>query len=237
MTFASNLRFAVRAFAGRYPSLFYRFYGARPRNRGLSVLPGTQLVIEGFPRSANTFAVAAFSHVQPGEVKLAHHLHVPAQVIRAVRLGVPAVVLIREPREAVASMLVFDPALSPRLLLRTHIRFYETLLPYREGYVAATFEDATRHLDRVVTALNARFHTEFAVPRLTERDLREIFDGMEHHNRRVNGGLFIRSGTPSPQRNTAKQAARRRIEHGRYRELLAAAEAVYRRFVSEAAVL
>ena len=38
----------------------------------------TELVIEGFPRSANTFAVLAFDYAQPDDVKLAHQLHAPS---------------------------------------------------------------------------------------------------------------------------------------------------------------
>ena len=43
----------------------------------------TELVIEAFPRSANTFATVAFQLSQPAPVRVAHHLHAPAQVTEA----------------------------------------------------------------------------------------------------------------------------------------------------------
>ena len=59
-----NLRFAFRNLLGRYPALFFYIYGIRPRNRRQLVREKTQLVIEGFLRSANTFAVEAFKFAQ-----------------------------------------------------------------------------------------------------------------------------------------------------------------------------
>jgi hypothetical protein len=59
-----------------------------------SVSRTTQLVIEGYPRLGNTFAVVAFLQAQKEDVRIAHHLHAPAQVIRAARWRIPTIVLI-----------------------------------------------------------------------------------------------------------------------------------------------
>jgi hypothetical protein len=50
----------------------------------------TEIVIEGYPRSGNTFAVVAFRLAQGREIEIAHHLHAAAQIKRAARLDVPA---------------------------------------------------------------------------------------------------------------------------------------------------
>src|SRR5437773_3659904 len=78
---------------------------ARARGRNHPIGPDTEIVIEGFPRSATSFAVAAFRLAQDREVVVGHHVHSPAQVIEAVRRGVPAIVLVREPEEAALSFL------------------------------------------------------------------------------------------------------------------------------------
>jgi len=75
-------------------------------HRARAVDRATELVIEGFARSGNTFAVAAFSLAQPRPVRLAHHLHAPAQVLLAARMGIPCIVLVRDPVDAVASRLI-----------------------------------------------------------------------------------------------------------------------------------
>ncbi len=59
-----EISFPLRSFFGKYPLLFYFLYGLLPKNRMLSVNRNTQLVIEGFPRSANTFAVVALQNAQ-----------------------------------------------------------------------------------------------------------------------------------------------------------------------------
>jgi len=53
--------------------------------------PGTELMIDGFTRSATTFAVYAFQLSQDAPIRLAHHLHAPAQLIEGARRGIPAV--------------------------------------------------------------------------------------------------------------------------------------------------
>ena len=71
-----------------------------------AVTPDKLVVIEGFPRSGNSFARRAFIMAQDETfdvTRIAHHLHVPAQVIRAARWRIPTLVLIRRPKDAVLS--------------------------------------------------------------------------------------------------------------------------------------
>ena len=51
----------------------------------------TDLCVEGFPRSANSFAVGAVDYAQPEPLSIAHHNHVPAPLLNAARRGLPAV--------------------------------------------------------------------------------------------------------------------------------------------------
>ena len=51
------------------PRSFFSLYSARRRYRGLLVDENTQLVVEGFPRSGNTFAVFAFRYAQQNDVE------------------------------------------------------------------------------------------------------------------------------------------------------------------------
>src|SRR5215210_2906944 len=78
----------ARRYVGRHPFLFYNFYRLKPSYRDLLVARRTQIVIEGFPRSGNTFAVVAFEQAQRESVRVAHHLHMPAQVIRAAQWSI-----------------------------------------------------------------------------------------------------------------------------------------------------
>jgi len=73
-------------------------------------------------------------------VKIARHLHAPAQVIAGVRMHIPTLVLIRHPRDAVLSLVVRAPHLSVEQALKDYIHFYTVLLPYLGQFVIGLFE-------------------------------------------------------------------------------------------------
>lgn len=135
--------------------------------------PATELVIDGFQGSANSFASDAFAARQQRPVQVAHHLHAPAQIIRAVRRGIPTIVTIREPSGAVLSLTSRWPHISVDQALRSYIRFYRAVQPYADGFVVSPFDDTTRRLDAVIQAVNHRFGTDFTAtaPERPSRDL------------------------------------------------------------------
>ena len=124
-----EISFLLRSFVGRYPWLYYPIYNLVPKNSRLAVARDTQLVIEGFPRSANTFAVLAFESLQPNKFKIAHHMHVPAQIIRAAHFKIPTIVLIRNPTDSVISFVIRDTKISIEQALKCYISFYEKIYP------------------------------------------------------------------------------------------------------------
>lgn len=92
----------------RFPqfySSFYRFV-APGRNNGFVVDRGTEIVIEGYPSSANTYAWITFLESQHREVRVAHHLHLPSQILEGVRRKIPVLVLIRNSFDAARSLCV-----------------------------------------------------------------------------------------------------------------------------------
>jgi hypothetical protein len=168
-------RLRTRVFA--HPALYLPF--ARLRYPGPSpevIGPHTQLVIDGYTRSATTFAVYALQTAQPAPVRLAHHLHAPAQLIAAARGGVPAVALIREPQGAVLSQLIAEPWVSLRDALAAYARFYECLLSYRGAFVVADFEEVTRDFGAVIRRVNERFGTSFAEFVPSEPNVRQCYE-------------------------------------------------------------
>jgi hypothetical protein len=221
--------YSLKRTVGRYPPLYFPLFTLRRQNRTLAVTASTDLVIEGYPRSANTFAVAAFEQAQPGAVRVAHHLHVPAQVIRAAHLGVPALVLIRNPRDAILSFLVRDPGLGIRQAIRWYIAFHEALEPYRESFVLATFEDVTRDFGEVIHRINARFASRFAPFVHSETNLNRVFATIDELNRRVARGGDRQVARPTASRESHKRRLEPGLETGAARSLLARAGAVFDR--------
>jgi hypothetical protein len=171
----------MQIYVGERPALFFAFH--RLKRNPLAVQPTTQLVIEGFPRSANTFAVWAFRQAQQVEVRLAHHLHYPAQVIRAARWRIPALVLIRRPEDAVISLLMRTPLLTPDQALSHYISFYRTAARYRDAFVLGQFEQVTEDYGAVIERINDKFATQFSVFDHAEENVSRVYSRIDERHR------------------------------------------------------
>ncbi|HBL14166.1 MAG TPA: hypothetical protein DD379_22805 [Cyanobacteria bacterium UBA11162] len=133
--------------------------GVSPQERIVS--SATQLVIDGFPGSANSFAALAFKRSQKQYINLAHHLHSPSQILQAIEREIPVLLTIREPVGAILSIASRRPYITATQGLHTYIGFYSKLKPYSSHYVISTFEQSTQHLDRMIARVNSVFNTNF----------------------------------------------------------------------------
>lgn len=147
---------------GLAPELAIPFFRARKKTDHLTVGRSTDLVIEGFPRSGNTFAVHALRTAQPQPPNIAHHLHMAAQVLWGLKRDIPALVLIREPVDAIASLLIYtNEDVSIATATRFYEHFYHQLLPVRDRVTVCRFEDLTTDYGAVIEKLNGEAGTTF----------------------------------------------------------------------------
>lgn len=125
---------------------------------------GDDLVIEGFPRSGNTFGTAAFRMAQGARVlKIGNHFHAPAQILLAARYGIPALVVLRAPHAACLSLVTYSQGrLTATQALQDYIAFHAPLMARQDTFVPAPFEAVTRDFAPVIQRLNRRFNTDFA---------------------------------------------------------------------------
>lgn len=208
---------------------------ARWRGHGVVVDRDTEILIEGYPRSANSFSVAAFDHAQGNHPRIAHHLHAPAHVLEAMRLGVPAVVLIRDPDDAVPELVLARPHVTLRQALRSYLAFYEPLLPRRAGFVVATFSEVTTDFGAVIRRVNDRYGTSFREFLHTPKSQQAVFDAMDRYWRgRVGPGdeLERRVGRPSEEREHMKDALRQPYLSHALARLRDAARELHRSFTA-----
>jgi len=205
---AARVVYEAGTVVGRYP--WPALAAARWRGHGEPLGRDTQLVIEGYPRSANTLAVAAISGAQPRPIRVAHHVHAPGHVIAAVRRGLPTLVLVREPEEAVVELVLLKPALTIGQTLRGYVRFYAPLLPHRHGFVVATTEEVAADLAAVVRRLNARFGTSFVEPAATDEAVEAARQGAaEYMAARAGAGLPLIGRTSDTEEG--READRERL--------------------------
>ncbi len=162
-----DLKWQIRFLLGREPKPFYFFYSIYYKflshyNEKINTITNsnTQIVIEGYPRSANSSTTTHFCIFNP-DVNVAHHHHVPSQIIKGVERGIPVIVLIRNPIDAIASFKCFAPQISLTISLQAYIDFYETILSYRSGYIVASFDQVFLSFATIINQINQKFKTEF----------------------------------------------------------------------------
>ncbi|MFW6059153.1 MAG: hypothetical protein ACODAQ_03175 [Phycisphaeraceae bacterium] len=222
----------------RHPWLFLpaiRLSHRLGRNRAL-ILPDarTDLVVEGFFRSANHYVETALRLAQHDDIRLACKSHAAAVVIHACRRGLPTLILVRDPRAVTLSNHLKHPRTTLAHTLRGYIDFHQRILPHRQRFVVATFEQVTHDLNPVIDQLNARFDLQLRrlpPPEETARLLAQRMGGDTLRRRPLQGAAV--ADLPTPEKDRAKEAARARLEAPSLRPLLERAEAVHEQFLRE----
>ena len=216
----------LRTYLGRWPSTARRFRTGEFPTRA------TELCVEGFLRSGNTFTVIAFQHVQPGVVSVAHHVHAAGAVIAAVKMGTPTLVLIRPPEESVLSYVIRWPSLTIGQALRGYVRFYDPLVPYRDRFVVGRFDEVTTDLGAVIWRVNERFGTHFVPYESTEENERAVraqLDAWDANTNRQEGGpAELGRGRPTEEKEARKAELRDRYRSAMHARARARAEALYK---------
>ena len=154
-----SLRWTIRSRLSEHPRLYLPL--ARRKYPNSVIGNQTELVIDGFTRSAVTFATIAFQLAQRRPVRVAHTLHAAGHVVEAVHRGVPTIVTVREPEETVLSAVIREPYLTLDQALSAYTRFYTRIQPLRAGLVIGRFEEVTSDLGSVIRRVNERFRTRF----------------------------------------------------------------------------
>lgn len=176
---AKNLRYWTRDRLG-HSRLGYRLLGRTDQFRHRRVREDTAILIDGFPRSGNSFFLNYFRHWNPG-VSAAHHMHVPQQLVEAARCSIPAVLLVREPVDAIASVLVVEP-MSITIAVRSYASYYEKACDYAAHCVVAEFDEVVETPGHVIDAVNQRFGSNFAPGVLDEALGETLFEKLRRHH-------------------------------------------------------
>jgi hypothetical protein len=167
--------------------------------------PDTELCIDGFPRSGNTFLVAAVQRWNTS-LRISHHTHLGGNVKYAIGLGLPTVVLLRQPADAVASAMVWDGKVTPAVGLFVYMHFYRSLAPLLDKALLVSFEDAVGKPDAVVQAVNDRFGRSFEWREFNSEEEGHIRRYLVRHDAR-NERDAARSTLPNPEKRALKTAA------------------------------
>ena len=227
-----RLRHHARRPLARTPYLWDLAMLVRPSKRATLARRDTALVMEGFLRSGNTFSAAAFAVANGDDLHVGRHLHGAAHLLRARRLGVPAVALIRQPRDAVLSYLIRRDTITAEDALTEYADFYRTAWRARAGFVVGLFDVVTRDFGSVIAAVNARFGTDFARYDPTPANERAAFARVEEMNRLECGGSVVEThvGRPSAERHRRNHELLATFDRPRAANLLRGADDLFQSY-------
>jgi hypothetical protein len=206
----------ARAALEKLPGTYLRIAQRRtPLRDALS--DTTDVLIEGFPRSGNSFLVSWVGRANP-DLEIASHMHSVAHISAALRCEVPVVVVIRSPEAALASLAVFNPQVALDTQIERYRRFHEGVADLASEVIISPFPATTATPHAVVSALERRLGRPLVQEPpggedevLAEVDRRTGVFGRGHDERRV--------GRPTESRRTANEQAREWLRGHRADEL------------------
>jgi len=212
------LREAILDFIRQYPVLFFRVLTLKKKYKTLLVSKDTDIMIEGYPRSANTFAVAAFSIAQNKPLKIARHTHAVAQLKRAAALKIPALVIIREPEQAILSYVIREDNVTLSLAINRYISYYKTVNKLHNSFIIAEFDDIVNNYGDVIAKINKRFNTHFSLFEHTKDNIDKTFQKVESMEREHASGELSESkvGRPSKERSHEKARLAKQLDKTQY---------------------
>lgn len=117
-------------------------------SHGKTATEGTNLCIEGFEASANSYTLNVIRYVGD-DLSFAHHCHTAASVKIAVGYGVPTIVLFRDPDDAIPSVVSrFRPGVYEATI--AYASFYKTVMKLVDDIILVSFDEATSRTEDMI---------------------------------------------------------------------------------------
>jgi hypothetical protein len=193
------------------------------------------MVIEAFPRSANSFGARMFRHANPqlSYEEVSHHSHIVSNVKQAVKWKIPVLVIVREPVDTITSnMMALGDTTDGMLeiLTQKYIDFYEWILQNPDHIVIVRFETIIDgHFRYVSRLINDRFNTDFNDDFDEETLVHEVRAIIRDHS--PHNSNPTRIALPSERREAAYGELRPRVRGHKSIEI---ATRLYERLLAEA---
>lgn len=197
---------SLKWFIHEHPTLYPVLQGLRGQSWGTFCTADTDLCIEGYQSSSNSFAYNVFRLLDPS-LHIGHHTHSVANLKRAAQHDVPTLILYRPPADCIPSMVArFKPSLEDGVT--RYVRFYQYVLDHREAFMLASFEETTQRIAATIERVEMNTSLD-----LGTYDADSVAEEAVAHIQAwtKKQGDEDRISLPKPQRDTQKKALRKRL--------------------------
>lgn len=195
----------------------------------------SDLCVEGFPRSANTYGVLLIEKFAKKPLKIAHHLHIASQIKYAVEWDIPAVLLIREPIEAIPSLILREQGVSIQTAMEWYNSFHTELVPLKEKLAVWKFDELVANPLECLRSLDKKLGLWELEENLTSLKNEEIFKEIDRLDKETKKGqdLGLVNSRPNAQKGAAKKEVLDSIYQRKdYRKEMERAQELYQFFTS-----
>ena len=232
-----TLKFYLQYFLLGSSKLSYKITRLLAKNKDLFIDKSTDIVIEGYPRCGNTFAVAAFKYAQQKagkKVKIARHRHELAQVFLAIEYKIPILILIREPLEAISSLVVREK-IAPRVAIKYYIYYYQHIMDVKDKVVIGDFKKVITNYGEIIKEINKKYDKHFEIFEHTPqalKDVKRIIEKMELEDSKNKEIRITHIAYPTIEREKLKKQVKEMIKNNRKLSLLLQeAQYIYKSFL------
>lgn len=172
------------------PGLSELYVRGRGRLRHRRIQAATRIVIEAYPSSGSTYCRQSILLANPALApnQVCSHTHSPRIVARAVRAGLPCLVIARDPRDAVSSAVQRRPGIHLVSAFRYYERYYRHLVPLKPEIVVAPFESVVQDFSALMAKVNAKYETSFVTEAEAGLTQTTIFADIDRRTRLQHGG-------------------------------------------------
>lgn len=197
----------------------YYYYNFHPETRPkLNVVQkSTDLCIEGFPRSGNTYLENLIKKMAPS-LNLVSHKHSSGHVKEALHLGVPIVIIVRDPADAVTSQFIWtsrgEGSDAPKII-KHYIQFYSYVELVKKQVILVDFSSLTENVSISLEKINSILHLW---PNETNYD-KVTADVLKEMKKKQKTEDIFKSSTPSDQRDKRKWEVKNHLLETFYDEM------------------
>jgi len=226
-----NLKYKIANHVSGFPGL-YTIISKSLTGRDCYTTRDSDIVIDGHPRSANTYATFAFRVAQTQSLVIANHIHKKSQFLLAEKYGIPAILLIRNPLDCISSLLIRQPKYDPFVLFEGYYFLYNGL-KNSNSFVLGDFDDITNNYAAIIRRVNDKFSTHFDLYYNTPENEKIVRDIIQTQDREKYASEYNQSvAYPNDKRKKVISDIKDRLQESRYKKEIAKCEATYFHFLN-----